>query len=195
MKNQKNLRVLHKGFTLVELLVVIAIIATLAGLIIAGVSSALTKAKRLKARNAVTGLVNGVENFYADHNYLPVDGDIGEVETSTEDPAGIFMLEALTRRGNPQGGGAAFNTTGSDYYTATIEQSGRIGFVVNGNNVQGLYDPFGNPYRFIMDTDLNNRILEPQGPDQQAARILVWSWGEEEVQNDPNGDLWVYSWK
>ncbi len=181
--------ILRKGFTLVELLVVIAIIATLAALITAGVTTAIRKARLLEAKNDCVGLVSAVDNFYADHNYLPMTPGAAEAPATTDTAEGVYMLEALTRRGN----GAAANTKGTDYFNAKVSEVGKRGLIVSGNNVQSLLDPFGRPYQFIMDADLDNRILDPNTTTPIAARILVWSFGVE-GQTSPQQD-WVYSWK
>ncbi len=40
-------------------------------------------------------------------------------------------------------------------------------------------DPWGNPYRFILDENRNNRVADPRGGEAWVP-VLVWSWG-------PNG--------
>lgn len=198
MKIKKQIK--RNGFTLVELLVVIAIIVALASVAIWGVTGALRKARFTETLNMCTGLVNGVENFYSDHNYLPIQGAGGGgefLEGDTASGEGVTMIQALTNRepgaGGPGGAANRLNTKAVDYFNARITDARSNGLFMNGNQIVGLFDPFGNPIQFRLDSNYTNRIPEPFGQQIIAGRMLAWSLGPS---NDPQIVTdHVYSWK
>lgn len=60
-----------RGFTLIELLVVVAIIVALLALGLAAGTTALTAAKRSSTERLLQSIQQGIEQFRADHGYLP----------------------------------------------------------------------------------------------------------------------------
>jgi prepilin-type N-terminal cleavage/methylation domain-containing protein len=75
------------GFTLVELLVVIAIIAILASVVLAGVSTAINAAKRVKASNTATQIQTAVINYYTEYGVYPVPSSAGGTPQDAYYPA------------------------------------------------------------------------------------------------------------
>src|SRR5579871_2354995 len=61
----------RQGFTLVELLVVMGIIAILAGVAIAGMTSAIRFAKRTKATTMANQISTAVQNYYTEYGVYP----------------------------------------------------------------------------------------------------------------------------
>jgi prepilin-type N-terminal cleavage/methylation domain-containing protein len=59
------------GFTIIELLVAIAVIAVLIGLIIVVGRRAIQSARALAARQTITSMKQGIEQFKQDHGFLP----------------------------------------------------------------------------------------------------------------------------
>ena len=158
MKTPSNFRP-QRGFTLIELLVVIAIIAVLAGAGFAVGSAALERARKLAAQNSATAIDQAVNAFFSEYGGFPADGTVdGEgtavdtsIETTGED--GVAFLNALL--GIDRGS----NTRGISFLSAKEGklrgQGGTDGIVYeeDSGNVRGLYDPWGNPFTVVMDTN------------------------------------------
>lgn len=157
------------GFTLVELLVVIAIIAILAGLLLAVINSALTRADIARARSQIADIVNAIKNFYGEYNLWPVS-DNGQADRSLtgEDQARVIaMLRATDTTIN--GKKIVFLDVPAD--------------ALSSDATPQYLDPWGNPYVVTMDTDFDNNCeLTSVGPGSPSdtlsgRQIAVWSWG------------------
>ena len=60
----------------------------------------------------------------------------------------------------------------------------RSGILMSDDGGGELFDPYGNPFRVVMDTDYDNRILSPAfdpGAKYINQSVIVWSAG-------PDGD-------
>jgi len=64
-------RTAQKGFTLIELIVVVTIIGILAGIAIANVKSAQTKAREAALKDDLREMRSAIDNFYADKQHYP----------------------------------------------------------------------------------------------------------------------------
>lgn len=197
MKTYRNVRS-SKGFTLIELLVVITIIAILAGLSFAGVNVAIKKAKRTEGLVAVGALKSAVENFYGEYNRLPEAGGIGTL-IKTDDGSGQKLLEILLAMEN---GASAQNSRGIVFLQVKEAKGGRGGleYGANGDSVQGMYDPFGNPYQVVMK-DYGEDVLRasftgPSGGTEsvnvRGAQIAVFSPGGDKEAGTPDD---IKTWK
>lgn len=62
----------NAGFTLIELIVVILIIATLAALLMTGISSAFDHAKNAQAKNDASQIVTAVNAYYTEYGKYPM---------------------------------------------------------------------------------------------------------------------------
>ncbi|MEP4078616.1 type II secretion system protein [Haloferula sp.] len=163
-----------KGFTLIELLVVITIIAILAGLSFAGVNLAMKKAKKTQGLVAATSLATAIETFYGEYNRLP---DVqGEVET---DGGGTKLLQVLLALD-----GAEDNTRSIIFLQAPEAKGkrGGIGYEGSGDNVEGMWDPFGNPFTVILNTEYEDRLTFSYGSQTVNLR------GKQVAVYSPGGD-------
>jgi prepilin-type N-terminal cleavage/methylation domain-containing protein len=159
------------GFTLVELLVVIAIIAILAGLLLAVINSALTRADIARARTQMADIVNAIKNFYGEYNLWPCalaeNGQADRSLTGNDQATVIAMLRGIDTSIN--GKKIVFLDVPADALSSDVNPR--------------YLDPWGNPYVITMDTDFNNICtLTSVGPGSPAGplagrQIAVWSWG------------------
>ena len=187
MKNQQSSR-RAKGFTLIELLVVITIIAVLAGLSFAGVNLAIKKAKKTEGLVMASSLASAVENFYQEYNRLP---DVPKkVET---DSSGRKLLEILL---GLEGTGSSVENTRSVIFLQGKEAKGNKGGISygSGDTVEGVYDPFGNGYTVILNTDYADSLDFQFGKEQVKLRgkqVAVYSYGGDKQPNTPDD---IKSW-
>jgi prepilin-type N-terminal cleavage/methylation domain-containing protein len=74
----------RNGFTLIELLVVIAIIGLLASIILADLNTARMKADDAKKMAELRSIQTALENYYLDHNAMPINQTPGVGYNDTE---------------------------------------------------------------------------------------------------------------
>jgi prepilin-type N-terminal cleavage/methylation domain-containing protein len=193
------------GFTLVELLVVIAIIAVLAGAGFAGAKAAIEKAQKTKAKHVCTTINTAVLTFYDEYGHLPLPtgasgGGSQDIEIQTVGAQGVDLLTALMGMESdsdnmlspkkirfldiPEG-----KRTGN---------TGKNGIIYNsGNSIQGLYDPWGQPYRILMDANyddnLDNNPFSSGNSILRGRRVGAYTYGKNK-RNDQGGQDDVKSW-
>lgn len=175
----------RRGFTLIELLVVIAIIMVLAAAGFAVGSSALNKARKLKAQNTATAIDQAVNAFYSEYGTFPVEGDAISINTASN----TYFLRTLL------GDNPDLNTRSMSFLSVKEGKAqgagGMDGLVYDGTDtVRGLYDPWGNGYIVEMDTEFNEYLeFTPTGIDDatevrlNGRRVAVYSPGVPEDDN------------
>lgn len=170
------------GFTLVELLVVIAIIAVLASAGFAAGNVAMNKAKKVTAQAAAQSIVSAVDSFYSENSALPVPSGNASAEGGSKYESnsvdGLKILNILT------GLEDEVNTRKVRYLTIKEAKSKKGGIVYNtsGKEVTGLYDPWGNPYFIVLDTNYEERLKVKPGNVEttlNGRRCAVYSFGQD----------------
>lgn len=139
-----------KGFTLIELLVVITIVAVLAAMSFAGVNVALKKARTTEGNVAAAGVASAVDSFYNEYSRLP---DVSGTELQTDSGTGVELLKILLAQ---EGDGSDLENPRKINFLSVKEGKGRKGglyYGSGGSSVQGLYDPFGQPYTIVLNTN------------------------------------------
>ncbi len=140
----------RKGFTLVELLVVIAIIAVLAAAGFSVGTSAMNRARKLSAQSAATSVSTAIDQFYTEYSSLPnVTGNL-----TTNSVEGVKLLNILA---GSETGATIENERKVRFLTLNEAKNGtRDGLVYNsaGNQITGLFDPWGRPYYIVLDNGL-----------------------------------------
>ena len=195
MKTQTN-HVHRKGFTLVELLVVIAIIAVLAAAGFAGGNAAMQKAKKVSAQAAATSVVTAIDQFYTEYSSLP-SGDAGSLGTDTGEP-GVNVLNILA---GTESGSDIENDRKIRFVSLKEAKKGnRDGVVYDtaGNSITGMFDPWGQPYFIVMDTDYDEQLAVAPGNsipqvDLNGRRAAVYSLGVQDP-GDANTSTLVKTW-
>jgi prepilin-type N-terminal cleavage/methylation domain-containing protein len=172
----------NRGFTLIELLVVIAIIAVLAGVGFSAGGSAIQKAKKTTCLAAAVSIESAVNNFYTEYGSMPSAGT-GDTTVKT-DGAGINLLKTLL------GMDTVLNPRSIKFLSAKEGKANKNGLIydASGNNITGMFDPWGGPYNVILDLDYDEKLVgvKPKGTGSAAAtlngrRVAVWSDGADGV--------------
>ncbi|MCX7819606.1 MAG: type II secretion system GspH family protein [Kiritimatiellae bacterium] len=153
------------AFTLIELLVVISIIAILAALVFPMLNRAQKAADFRRAEIEVQALHSALKAYLEEYSKWPVPNAL-------EGDVSVQMVKVLTahpdeRERNPRG---------------------RVFLKISGiatNSAGAMVDPWGNPYRFALDSDMNLSISDAHDPDGvykalPGQNVAVWSRG-------PNG--------
>ena len=171
MKNQRY-------FTLIELLVVIAIISILAGLVLAGVKGAITKAENTKAIADMTAIVNAVKQYEATYGRVPKHADWCDGNGKVTDLDAFYkMLQGEVK------------TTGNRRGIKLLS--------IKGTGPGKYIDPWDGDYTIYLDTDNDGKITQiPPGIDASTIYLsaVVFSEGPDgESGSDDTNDDNVYS--
>jgi len=163
MKIDKKTR-RQSGFTLIELLVVITIVAVLAAMSFAGVNSALKKARKTEGTVAATTLAGAVEKFYSEYNRLP---ELPE-NMQTDSGPGVQLLNILlgddsSEEENPR------QVVFLEVKEAKAKKGG-IAYGSGGGSAEGMYDPFGNPFSVVINTNYEDILRFSAGGKQYTLR-------------------------
>ena len=153
------------AFTLIELLVVIAIIAILAGLAFPAVQGAMGSAKKAQARNDVNQLAAAVKAFQLEYGKLP----------ATKDDA-AEVVKALI------GSNTSVNPRNIVFFEPKTAKGGKKGW--DGAN---YLDPWGSPYKVVLDLGYSNKVTADVGDGNQAyfTTVVVMS------TNSTNKTQWI----
>ncbi len=170
---------LRQGFTLVELLVVIVIIAILASLAVPVTNKVMQMANNTRTKAVMKDLQVAIGHFRTEYNRFPVDltgttggDDIDPIITNDSNNL-ISVLMAMV---DPNAGSPNLNPRGIKFIDLAIAKNNSSFGIVNtgsgsgGGNVR-LVDIWGMPYRIYLDTNLDNRIENPdaQNVDQRIS--------------------------
>jgi prepilin-type N-terminal cleavage/methylation domain-containing protein len=167
-----SIRLNGRGFTLVELLVVIVIIAILASLAVPVTNKVMEMANTTRTKAIMKDLVVAIGHFRTEYNRLPVDmsGSSGGEDIDpilTDDTTDIIsVMMAMSDPSGGGGGGPNLNPRGIKFIDLPLAKNGTSFGIVDpsggagGGNVR-LLDIWGRPYYIMLDTNLDNRITNP----------------------------------
>ncbi len=133
--------------------------------------------KKLKALNQAFRVETAVNTFFTDYEYLP--GNKERIKTAG--PDGILFLRVLLgleRVDNP------LNTRGVKYLIEWEGETGRNGLIYTktGDDITGMFDPWGNPYVVLLNTDNDGKLAFRWGDRQvelKGRRVAVFSPGPD----------------
>ncbi len=164
------------GFTLIELLVVIGVIVALLGLGITAGSAALTAAKRTATERLLRSLQQGIEQFKADHGYVPpllnpdaVGADRGALVTEAKPGAFAGDAQDPVKRVN---------------YRSDISLSAYLVGVGDINGDMKEEYNLGNG-EFNLDDGVNGPGIRAPGPDKSWGGAIERAQGAPVQPNDP----------
>jgi prepilin-type N-terminal cleavage/methylation domain-containing protein len=187
MKNPSIRR--QSGFTLVELLVVIAIIAVLAGAGFAAGNAAIQKAKRVTAQASATALETAVNNFFTEYGSLPTS-NASAAALSTDSGEGVALLKVLV--GASDATSLSLNPRSIKFLSVKEGKANRNGIIYNSTNVPtGLYDPWGGPYKIVLDHDYDEVVEATVGGAKSTLngrKVAVWSEGADYKSDKKTAD-------
>ena len=182
------------GFTLVELLVVIAIIAVLAAAGFAAGNAAIQKAKKTTALATATALESAVNNFFTEYGTMPKEGMSSDttVDTKTD----LTMLRELLGLGS----NLTLNTRSIKFLSVKEGKGNKGGIIYNasGNDISGLYDPWGGRFYMMLDGDYDEQVRPAPsaggGKTLNGRRVAVWSNGADGVSGGGKQGDDVITW-
>ena len=194
----------NHGFTLIELLVVIAIIAILAAMGFGAGAAVMNTAKKTVAANDCTGLVQAVQAFYDDYNYLP---EAPEAGTAPGAPTINTLMDQLVGFGNKNNPREERYFQGKQAKGKT--QNGAYGGLFYTERSVELFDAWkkkgasatNRHYFLLMDIDFDDEIPDPFDAANpiRGRKVIAWSSGRDgqytigQSTASKNRDN-VYSW-
>ncbi|CAN5915657.1 hypothetical protein BH11VER1_BH11VER1_18190 [soil metagenome] len=181
MKTSVYPKPVKSAFTLIELLIVLTIIAVLAGLGLAAYGIALEKARALKAKSAIAGLLIAIKGYQTEYNRYPIStGKTSDVTINTAEAEGIAFLKSLLAND------AIDNPKRSKFY----EVPGLAKNGINGYDAAtgALFDPWGNGYEIVIDYDQDGKVKTPYPVSDGAPEIpmgtIIYSAGRNRTIDD-----------
>jgi prepilin-type N-terminal cleavage/methylation domain-containing protein len=160
----------RKGFTLIELLVTMAIIAIIAALLIGGITLAMEKGQRARAKSEMSTIVSAMKAFRAEYSYWPCPRDNGWPDNpygSKNMPGGQprynnEIIDVLRARD----GGYNLNNSNNlrkivflEVPSGSLSGSDQRGTPTVYTEGEGYFlDPWGEPYLLFMDTDFDGEL-------------------------------------
>lgn len=200
-----------RGFTLVELLVVIVIIAILASLAVPVTNKVMQMANTTRTKAVMKDLQVAVGHYRTEYNRFPVDlsGSSGgdDIDPILTDGTTNFVnvLMAMTDPSDPSN----MNPRGIKFIDLQIAKNGASFGIIDpsggtgsGGNVR-LVDIWGMPYYVMLDTNLDNRVENPdasnvdqrisaRAPQYLPASSGVQSLGADKIRNTKDD---IVSWR
>ena len=173
------------GFTLIELMVVLVIVGILAGITIPAFNKIVSIGKVKVAHSDALQLKNAIASYATEYGRVPLrnpDPDDGDQPLFS----GRALMDVLLAS-DPERKPGGLNPRGvvfCSYNNARPMGDGkfRSGLVMANDGGGELFDPYGNLFRIVMDTDHDNRIPAPAfdlGSRYINQKVIVWSAGKD----------------
>lgn len=177
-----------RAFTLIELLTVIAIIGVLMALLFPAIGGAMDNAKKAQAKNDLMQVRTGVTGFYTEYSRYPnLGGSAGDTGITNEaDNAKLFNI---LRYAKDSSEATEQNPRGIVYLDLKQAREGADKPKGAIDSKGCFFDPWGEPYKFAIDTNYDNIIGDSEGgvtlpytdiPSGGLTTTVVgWSFGKD----------------
>ena len=148
-------------------------------LVFAAPTAAVGRAKMVTTIATATAIESAVDNHYTEYGQMP---DVGD-RVTTDSAQGVKLLMILLglegKSTNPQ------NTRGIKFLSVKEGKNRKGGLIcdANGKLPEGLFDPYGNPYTVILDTDYDEQLhfkIEGKPVDLKGRRAAIFSPGADQ---------------
>ena len=179
---------LRKGFTLIEILVVIAIIAILASISYGPIIEFMEKGKETEAKKIAKDFQNAITTYQEDYDgNLPYVSDYPDEDTNIDSNNTKFLAVLMGAESAND-----INEKEKPYFSGKNAINKRNGFVLDGEDIQGFVDHWGNPYTMRLDYDADREIdtaliTSPTGVYtgiQRVGTAIVVTPGKDNTFND-----------
>lgn len=138
-------------------------------------NAAIRKAKTITVLATATSIESAVNGFYMEYNTMPTTMST-ETEINTQDNIPDFLNIVL---GLEPTSGTPLNTKGIKFLVVKEGRGRSNGMIYDSSGtLLGLYDPWGGPYRVILDVNYDEKLLV-NGEVVKGHRAAVWSDGPD----------------
>lgn len=177
----------RSAFTLIELLVVIAIIAILGAMMYPAITTVMKKMKITRAETTIQGLRQAIDTYVTEYRKLPVrDQSLAGAELLLLSNQELMNVLCGSDSETGEGGLNHRRTVFFSGRTARPLGVGRYhsGVRIDADGSAELFDPWGEHYRILLDTDADARIARPSWDDRTTSAailepVLIWSAGPD----------------
>ena len=188
---------MKKGFTLVEMLVVIAILGILMAMMVPAAGLIVGRAKKMRAKSDAGVVGTVMTKYHAEYNRWP-----GFYREEVSAGNGHFTdMRWVTVMSPPPAAPGEIPSPDNMKRISMFEPSGgALGGATRADgsanpHVGAFVDPWGNPFEYDIDTDLDGLVSHPSGMGEVRARVIAWSAGPDGQYEFVEGHDNVTSWE
>jgi prepilin-type N-terminal cleavage/methylation domain-containing protein len=174
------------GFTLIELLVVISIIIVLAAMSFGAANMAMMRAKKTSAQTVENGLEMAINAYYSEYSKLPSTGSNSDTIDTTSDSGKKLITILLGKEDNS----SSMENPRQIAFLSVKEGKGKKDGLCydktgGAGTLLGIYDPWGNPYQIVLDTDYDDEIQDPikSGQIVRNKKCIIYTLGQDKKPN------------
>ncbi|MHA3775250.1 hypothetical protein ACXR0O_27310 [Verrucomicrobiota bacterium sgz303538] len=173
-----------KGFSFLRVIAITAAVLILAGLLFPAHTGCGPTSLRQQARIDVTQLVSAVKAYDTEYGRLPLAERQRAFTDETSQARLLRVLRALDVTYNPRR--VVFFET-RDAVPKRRWWFQQPSYCAGLHPTLGAFlDPWGQPYRILLDSDHDGKIQSPYQDDEEIhTSFIVWSVGKDGVQGSP----------
>jgi len=154
-----------------------------------GAKTAVARAKEVKTRRICMTMDQAVLAFHDEYGQLPgTSAAKADVSVTTNSTKGARLVGILL--GMEPDSGRRENIKQIRFFEAPEAKGTRDGvhYSADGKSVEALYDPWGGPYRVLIDGDYDDQLPDPSGSGKVERRVLTYSFGKNGRDEGGRGD-------